>query len=122
PVSAKIQCKASTTRYGAPVMIPRGSNTTPSKFASDSCRLAKRLSAPIPSAHRLLIAPLWTSIRSPPLTLPSPPRGEGLLFSPSPLGGEGRVRGDSSSTSQFSPLPPRYINRPRPSNTQRLAL
>src|SRR5262249_10883880 len=29
----------------------------------------------------------------PPLTLPSPPRGEGEKLLPSPLGGEGRVRG-----------------------------
>src|SRR5207247_1204647 len=28
-----------------------------------------------------------------PLTLPSPPRGEGKTIAPSPLGGEGRVRG-----------------------------
>src|SRR5262249_52156138 len=32
-----------------------------------------------------------------PLTLPSPPRGEGLSFFPSPLGGEGRVRGGNAS-------------------------
>src|SRR5438552_2427919 len=45
PVPAKHQCVASSTRYGAPVMIPAGLKTTPSRFASDSCRLPSRLSA-----------------------------------------------------------------------------
>ena len=34
-------------------------------------------------------------VKHPPLTLPSPPGGEGFSNDPSPLGGEGRVRGVS---------------------------
>src|SRR5262249_10883877 len=51
------------------------------------------------------VAAFEEALAQDPLTLPSPPRGEGSNFSPSPLGGEGRVRGGQADIDDFLPGP-----------------